>query len=93
MGQVSEAEDPRPDLEEEAARVSAVCEAVVLGYLPVAGLHRDLDVKLAVLPLHQLETRVLVSELVDHLDELVEVNDEPGEEADAGHAEEYVVIL
>ena len=93
MGQVSEAEDPRPDLEEEAARVAAVCEAVVLWYPPVAGLHRDLDVKLAVLPLHQLETRVLVSELVDHLDELVEVNDEPGEEADAGHAEEYVVIF
>ena len=49
--------------------------------------------ELSVQPLHQLQPGALVRQLVDHLDESVEVDDEPEQEADADAAEEDVVVL
>ena len=49
--------------------------------------------ELSVQPLHQLQPGTLVRQLVDHLDEPVEVYDEPEQEADANAAEEDVVVL
>ena len=49
--------------------------------------------ELSVQPLHQLQPGALVRQLVDHLDEPVEVYDEPEQEADANAAEEDIVVL